>query len=310
MNAETDEAAASRRRSRQRAVGRTPDEHAALEAALARRRQRRQQGKDRTARTATARQQAEVDRSEQIRQERARHQRDRERQREREREAEAAAAKIERARIAADRKRTPVTIGWAEASRIVEQERRRNLGDRRRAVDVSAYDEEEEQEDEELQRLGGFDRAVRRLRNRETTGTAKLPPPPRTPGSGAPRQLPYGRKVRGAGWHRRGYRDLGCMWVNVRDGSYGHTRGQDVDENETLARFVRGVFHMWWGSSYPAGWYPDLFFRKQSLIQFLVELENQGYEEDEVLVRDYFDGGETVYFKVYDAAGRQRDMYA
>lgn len=64
----------------------------------------------------------------------------------------------------------------------------------------------------------------------------------------------------------------------------------------------------WWAPNYPPGWYADLFFRKQSLIKFLAELECQGYAEEEVLVRDYFDGGETVYFKVYDAAGMQQDM--
>lgn len=49
------------------------------------------------------------------------------------------------------------------------------------------------------------------------------------------------RNVRGAGWHRRGYRDHGDMWINVKEGSYGAVHGMDVNENETLAGFVKWV---------------------------------------------------------------------
>lgn len=48
-------------------------------------------------------------------------------------------------------------------------------------------------------------------------------------------------KSKGAGWHRRGYRDdEGYMWVNVKEGEEC-TKGQDVDEGSTLADFVRQV---------------------------------------------------------------------
>lgn len=47
------------------------------------------------------------------------------------------------------------------------------------------------------------------------------------------------RKARGAGWHKRGYRDLGGMWINVKAG--GAVRGMDVNENATLKEFVRQV---------------------------------------------------------------------
>ncbi|KAI1078383.1 hypothetical protein F5B20DRAFT_582306 [Whalleya microplaca] len=52
------------------------------------------------------------------------------------------------------------------------------------------------------------------------------------------------RTVRGAGWHRRGYRDNGGMWINVK---HGCVRGQDVDENSTLISFVKNVFVAWVG---------------------------------------------------------------
>ncbi|KAI1097358.1 hypothetical protein F4804DRAFT_351761 [Jackrogersella minutella] len=117
------------------------------------------------------------------------------------------------------------------------------------------------------------------------------------------------RKVRGAGWHRRGWRDLGCMWINVKEGSYGAVHGTDVNENQTLAAFVKDIaFYQQRGMVYPhiEGWTWDLFFRRKSLVEMLEEFEEQGMAEDEVLVRDYFDGGETVIWKVYDEQGRER----
>ncbi|KAI1174578.1 hypothetical protein F4777DRAFT_381118 [Nemania sp. FL0916] len=117
------------------------------------------------------------------------------------------------------------------------------------------------------------------------------------------------RDVRGAGWHKRGYRSLGAMWINVKEcweGSNGHTRGRDVYENETLTSFVRDIFYSN-ASRYPEGWYCELFFKKKSVTRLLVDLENHGLDMDLVLVKDYFDGGETVYFKLFDEYGDQRD---
>ncbi|KAI2638774.1 hypothetical protein GGS26DRAFT_542816 [Hypomontagnella submonticulosa] len=117
------------------------------------------------------------------------------------------------------------------------------------------------------------------------------------------------RKVKGAGWHRRGWRDNGRMWINIKDGSYGPVHGMDVNENDTLARFVRYVVYRQTMSDYypqKEGWTWDLQFRRKSLIAMLDEFEEEGIPEDEVLVRDYFDGGETVIFKVFDEYGRQR----
>lgn len=47
----------------------------------------------------------------------------------------------------------------------------------------------------------------------------------------------------------------------------------------------------------------DLRFRKQSLRQLLEDIEAQGLEDQDVIVRDLFDGGETVYYRVYDEDG-------
>ncbi|KAI0828430.1 hypothetical protein F5Y06DRAFT_223453 [Hypoxylon sp. FL0890] len=117
------------------------------------------------------------------------------------------------------------------------------------------------------------------------------------------------RNVRGAGWHRRGYRDYGDMWINIKEGSYGAVHGMDVNENATLASFVKLVASCQRSSVYyphDEGWTYDIFFRRKSLLTMLVEFEQQGRAEDEDLVRDYFDGGETVIWKVYDEEGLER----
>ncbi|KAI2624285.1 hypothetical protein GGR54DRAFT_569142 [Hypoxylon sp. NC1633] len=117
------------------------------------------------------------------------------------------------------------------------------------------------------------------------------------------------RNVRGAGWHRRGYRQNGAMWINVKEGSYGAVRGMDVNENDTLTSFVADVAgSQRLGDYYPhrEGWTWNLFFRRKSLLVMLEEFEEQGREEADDLVRDYFDGGETVIWKVYDETGRER----
>ncbi|KAI1090187.1 hypothetical protein F5B19DRAFT_335192 [Rostrohypoxylon terebratum] len=117
------------------------------------------------------------------------------------------------------------------------------------------------------------------------------------------------RKVKGAGWHRRGWRDRGCMWINVKEGSYGPVHGMDVNENETLAGFVSSVARYQKGREcypYREGWTWALFFRRKSFVEMLQEFAEQGRAEEDDLVRDYFDGGETVIWKVYDEQGRER----
>ncbi|KAI1765479.1 hypothetical protein GGR53DRAFT_261504 [Hypoxylon sp. FL1150] len=138
-------------------------------------------------------------------------------------------------------------------------------------------------------------------------------PPQRIPRAQRVRGIgPYNwsqRQVRGSGWHKRGWRDRGSMWINVKQGSYGAVQGMDVNENATLARFVSDVASgQQTGCYYPhtEGWTWDLFFRRKSLVDMIREFKEQGRSEDEDLVRDFFDGGETVIWKVYDERGRER----
>ena len=51
-----------------------------------------------------------------------------------------------------------------------------------------------------------------------------------------PKYMPSRRSCRGKGWHRKGYRDGGCMWLNLKraycEGPF--TRGADYNENMTI----------------------------------------------------------------------------
>ncbi|ETS81907.1 hypothetical protein PFICI_06909 [Pestalotiopsis fici W106-1] len=140
------------------------------------------------------------------------------------------------------------------------------------------------------------------------------------------------RDVRGAGWHRSGYRDGGQMWINVNEGTY--TRGRDVWECQSLADFAHdldGWFFLFLSSPLLSmeklvlvlpgqykcrsitnapflgshvelpderqeGMWVDVFFRKKSLFDLAEEYPND-------LVENWFNGGETVYRKYYDPEG-------
>ncbi|KAL0955273.1 hypothetical protein HGRIS_004163 [Hohenbuehelia grisea] len=105
------------------------------------------------------------------------------------------------------------------------------------------------------------------------------------------------RNSRGAGWHIRGYRDMGSMWINVRRGSYGNTYGQDVNEGSTIREFwedvVRGV-QMEDGFPMPENWTFELTSNKRPIIP------------SDDLITTIFDGDENVYVKVYDEDDNER----
>lgn len=63
--------------------------------------------------------------------------------------------------------------------------------------------------------------------------------------------------------------------------------------NEAIASQQRGEYY-----PHIRGWTFDIFFRRKSLLQMLEEFEEEGRAENEDLVCNFFDGGETVIFKV------------
>lgn len=48
----------------------------------------------------------------------------------------------------------------------------------------------------------------------------------------------------------------------------------------------------------------DLRFRKTSLRQLVSDAASHGLGDEDILLRDLFDGGETVYYKVLDEDGK------
>ncbi|KAF8301125.1 hypothetical protein DL93DRAFT_2233751 [Clavulina sp. PMI_390] len=107
---------------------------------------------------------------------------------------------------------------------------------------------------------------------------------------------PSRRNARGAGWHKRGYRDMGCMWLNIKQGSYGSVRGMDVNEHSTLAELIEQVYSsesMCDGYPLPDGW------------AFEVQRRGRPLPYCDELITELLDGGETLTVKIFDEEGQQ-----
>ncbi|KAG8164112.1 hypothetical protein KVR01_006030 [Diaporthe batatas] len=271
----------------QRAIGRTPEEHAALERVLAARRRRRGDGNGARARSRSpepgpsreradlAQQRRDLERRERL----LAQQREDLRIRRLEQEHELRQRRVRQEQQLAEQERRIAAQAHAQAQAQAQQ----------------VADDGLSEDDAERQHLLSLSVAQRR--------TALLTPF----GFTGTRRRAKG-KSKGSGWHKRGYRDSGgYMWINVKIGEE-NTQGQDVWEGETLAGFVSHVSSMREDSDYgfqarngTMDW--DLLFRKKSLRKLLVSLEEAGLEDSDVLVRDLFDGGETVYYRLYNGDG-------
>lgn len=214
---EEEEEHEARLRSEQRAIGRTPAEHAALETALAQRRRRRQRDK----------QDSENEYYRVLLQRQRREQQQREQREQQEQQQQRLATYLQQQQQQQQQREQQMRMqaGWLTVRR--------------------------QQSTTTTTTTTGFERALERMRDRveaeaEVGIQGPSPPPPLPSRVNAPRRtgrVSYSsRKARGAGWHRRGYRDSGDLWINVREGSYGSVKGRDENENETLRAFVRHVF--------------------------------------------------------------------
>lgn len=52
-----------------------------------------------------------------------------------------------------------------------------------------------------------------------------------------------GRNCRGAEWHKKGYRDMGCIWINMKRLCYDRpfTRGRDVSEHWDVGKLCNDL---------------------------------------------------------------------
>ncbi|EIM90601.1 uncharacterized protein STEHIDRAFT_144230 [Stereum hirsutum FP-91666 SS1] len=111
------------------------------------------------------------------------------------------------------------------------------------------------------------------------------------------------RNSRGATWHRKGYRNHGCMWLNVKRAFHiaPYVRGADFNENETMEELINDLLREVQteeGSQLPEGGYWDFqAFHGMSLLS--------GQFESQARISVYFDGGETIHAKAFDADGSQ-----
>ncbi|KAK1225958.1 hypothetical protein PQX77_011090 [Marasmius sp. AFHP31] len=103
------------------------------------------------------------------------------------------------------------------------------------------------------------------------------------------------RNAEGEGWHKRGHRYDGDMWIIVKMGTGGHTRGQYVNEHLTLSEVWRQILESvveeeegFQQLPFPEGWVVGLFSRGRLV------------PETDDLVTTIFDGGNTITVKVLD----------
>lgn len=195
-----------------RAIGRSPEEHAALERVLAERRRRRGPAERGSGSSGSGRARSRSPKSgpSEERADLARQRRDLER-REREFERQQREHQL-----------------WLEVQEHDLQQRRR-----RQEQELAAWAQAERvagglpeiDEDQALLALPVAQRRAALLAPFGVTGSRR-----RAKG-----------KSKGAGWHKRGYRDDGgYMWINVKEGEEC-TKGQDVWEGATLADFLLQV---------------------------------------------------------------------
>lgn len=50
------------------------------------------------------------------------------------------------------------------------------------------------------------------------------------------------RNVRGRGWHKRGYREDGELYIQLKRSYAGFSREHSVNENATITEFIRNLY--------------------------------------------------------------------
>lgn len=50
------------------------------------------------------------------------------------------------------------------------------------------------------------------------------------------------RNVRGGGWHKRGYRERGELYIQLKRSYANFSRTHSVNENATITSFIEGLY--------------------------------------------------------------------
>ena len=120
------------------------------------------------------------------------------------------------------------------------------------------------------------------------------------------------RYARGRGWHKKGYREHGNLFLQLKRSYANFSRTCQVNENETIANFI---WEMLRKCDFFEGHAIANFY--SLLVEFDLGTENPGTPPEglhfvfffrrqvlvpsEAMVKTLFDGGETLYVKVSNA---------
>ncbi|KAK6359989.1 hypothetical protein TWF696_001110 [Orbilia brochopaga] len=99
------------------------------------------------------------------------------------------------------------------------------------------------------------------------------------------------------------------MKFRLKEGSHGSTSTHEAYAHETLAEFVDSLITQQRCTDlFPRqpGWTYDILCRRQSLIQLVEHLEENG---EMVTVGEMFRGGETIHWRIYDETGQEMEDF-
>ncbi|KAJ7203616.1 hypothetical protein GGX14DRAFT_369291 [Mycena pura] len=112
---------------------------------------------------------------------------------------------------------------------------------------------------------------------------------------------PSTRNVKGMGSMKKGHRTNGEMWINIRRSWAGFSRGAYFNENLTIGEFVdqvvRDVSTEEGFQHFQEGWYVEVQSFRKAL----------NPEEHGEMIKERFDGAETVHAKVFNEYGQLLD---
>ncbi|KAM3421325.1 hypothetical protein BST61_g1723 [Cercospora zeina] len=102
------------------------------------------------------------------------------------------------------------------------------------------------------------------------------------------------RNVRGRGWGKKGYRQDGELFFQLKRSFAAYSRQQTINEYNSICDLLRGMEQSLRGEdpgALPEGLHYEVHLRRRLI------------EPSDDMVRTILDGGETVYAKVFDADG-------
>ncbi|KAF7975014.1 hypothetical protein HWV62_10633 [Athelia sp. TMB] len=112
---------------------------------------------------------------------------------------------------------------------------------------------------------------------------------------------PSTRNVRGNGAMKKGHRNNGEMWINIRRSYAGFSRGSYFNENMTIGELVdaaaREVMMEEGFQNFPADWYIEVQSHRKALDP-----------DSTITLNEVFDGVETIHAKVYNEDGHLMDF--